>query len=115
MALLLNSPYLVMAAITITACGVFAAIPVIWQIPPKFLTGVGAAAGIALINSFGNIGGFAGPYLTGWLRDLTRNNKSGFFVVAGLMVMAGIVVLRVGRRHEREDSAATAAAREERR
>ena len=60
--------YLVMAAITVTACGVFAAIPVIWQIPPTFLTGVGAAAGIALINSFGNLSGFAGPYLTGWLK-----------------------------------------------
>jgi ACS family tartrate transporter-like MFS transporter len=102
-ALFLDSPYLIIAALTLTAVGVNAAIPVFWQLPSTFLTGVGAAAGIAMINSFGNIGGFAGPYLTGWLRDLTGNNKSGFFVVAGLMVMAGIVVLVVGRRHERED------------
>jgi MFS family permease len=102
-ALFLDSPYLIIGALTLTAVGVNAAIPVFWQLPSTFLTGVGAAAGIAMINSFGNIGGFAGPYLTGWLRDLTGNNKSGFFVVAGLMVMAGIVVLVVGRKHERED------------
>jgi MFS transporter, ACS family, tartrate transporter len=109
-ALFLDSPYLIIAALTLTAVGVNAAIPVFWQLPSTFLTGVGAAAGIAMINSFGNIGGFAGPYLTGWLRDLTGNNKSGFFVVAGLMVMAGIVVLVVGRRHEREDARAVPSA-----
>jgi MFS family permease len=92
-ALLFNSPYLIMAAITVTACGVFAAIPVIWQIPPKFLTGVGAAAGIALINSFGNLSGFAGPYLAGWLKDLTGAFQAGMLAVAFFMVMSGVVVL----------------------
>ncbi|MGI5130885.1 MFS transporter [Pseudonocardia sp. CA-107938] len=96
-ALLFNSPYLVMAAVTITACGVFAAIPVIWQIPPKFLTGVGAAAGIALINSFGNLSGFAGPYLAGWLKDLTGAFQAGMLAVAAFMVLSGVVVLALGK------------------
>jgi len=96
-ALLQNSPYLVMTAITITACGVFAAIPVIWQIPPKFLTGVGAAAGIALINSFGNLSGFAGPYLAGWLKDLTGAFQAGMLAVAFFMVLSGVVVLALGK------------------
>jgi ACS family tartrate transporter-like MFS transporter len=95
-ALLMNSPYLVMAAITITACGVFAAIPVIWQIPPKFLSGVGAAAGIALINSFGNLSGFAGPALAGWLKDLTGAFQTGMLAVALFMVLSGVVVLFLG-------------------
>jgi MFS transporter, ACS family, tartrate transporter len=114
-ALFMDSPYLVIAAMALCAIGVNSAIPVFWQLPSTFLTGVGAAAGIALINSFGNIGGFAGPYMTGWLRDLTGNNKAGMFVVAGFMVMAGLVVLRVGRRHEREDVAVPAASPEEHR
>src|SRR5687767_815866 len=102
-ALFMDSPYLVIAAMTLCAVGVNSAIPVFWQLPSTFLTGFGAAAGIAMINSFGNIGGFAGPYLTGWLRDLTGNNEAGMFVVAACMVMAGIVVLVVGRRQERKD------------
>jgi ACS family tartrate transporter-like MFS transporter len=96
-ALYLDSPYLVIAAIAVCASGVFAAIPVIWQLPPMFLTGVGAAAGIALINSFGNLSGFVGPYLTGWLQDLTGSNRAAMFVVAGFMVLAGVVVLMLRR------------------
>jgi D-galactonate transporter len=96
-ALYLDSPYLVMAAMTVCAVGVYSAIPVIWQLPSAFLTGVGAAAGIALINSFGNLSGFAGPYLTGWLQDLTGSFRTGMFVVAAFMVLAGVIVLRLDR------------------
>lgn len=96
-ALYLDSPYLVIAAMTVCAVGVYSAIPVIWQLPSAFLTGVGAAAGIALINSFGNLSGFLGPYLTGWLQDLTGSFRVAMFVVAGFMVLAGVIVLRVGR------------------
>jgi MFS family permease len=99
-ALFLDSPYLVIAAMCVCAAGVFSAIPVIWQIPPTFLTGVGAAAGIALINSFGNLSGFVGPYLTGWLQGVTGDFRAGMFVVAGFMVLAGVVVLLVGRKAE---------------
>lgn len=97
-ALFMDSPYLVIAAMCVCAAGVFAAIPVIWQIPPTFLTGVGAAAGIALINSFGNLSGFVGPYLTGWLQGVTGDFRAGMFVVAGFMVLSGVVVLVVGRK-----------------
>lgn len=105
-ALYLDSPYLVMAAMTLCAVGVYSAIPVIWQLPSAFLTGVGAAAGIALINSFGNLSGFVGPYLTGWLQDLTGSFRAGMFVVAAFMVLAGVIVLLVGR--ERDERAAGA-------
>ena len=108
-ALYLDSPYLVMAAMTLCAVGVYSAIPVIWQLPSAFLTGVGAAAGIALINSFGNLSGFVGPYLTGWLQDLTGSFRAGMFVVAAFMVLAGVVVLLVGR--ERNEGAAGATGR----
>ena len=97
-ALFLDSPYLVIAAMCVCAAGVFAAIPVIWQIPPAFLTGVGAAAGIALINSFGNLSGFVGPYLTGWLQGITGDFRAGMLVVAGFMVLSGVVVLVVARK-----------------
>ncbi|HEX5348755.1 MAG TPA: MFS transporter [Pseudonocardiaceae bacterium] len=92
-ALYMNSPLLVMVCITVCAIGVYAAIPVFWQLPNAFLTGVGAAAGIGLINSFGNLSGFLGPYLTGWLQGLTGSFRPGLWVVAGFMVLAGVIAL----------------------
>jgi MFS family permease len=110
-ALYLDSPYLVMAAMTLCAVGVYSAIPVIWQLPSAFLTGVGAAAGIALINSFGNLSGFVGPYLTGWLQDLTGSFRAGMFAVAAFMVLAGVVVLLIGRESATAEGAAAATGR----
>jgi ACS family tartrate transporter-like MFS transporter len=93
-ALYMDSPLAVMACITVCAVGVFAAIPVFWTLPTRLLTGVGAAAGIALVNSFGNLAGFAAPYVTGWLEDLTGSFRTGMWVVAVLMVAAGLIALR---------------------
>ncbi|MDN5916580.1 MAG: MFS transporter [Pseudonocardia sp.] len=93
-ALYMNSPLLVMVCVTICAIGVFAAIPPFWSLPNAFLSCVGAAAGIGLINSFGNLSGFAGPYVTGLLQELTGNAKSGMWVVAAMMVMSGLIALR---------------------
>jgi ACS family tartrate transporter-like MFS transporter len=93
-ALYMHSPLAVMACITVCAVGVFAAIPVFWTLPTRLLTGVGAAAGIALVNSAGNLAGFAAPYVTGWLEDLTGSFRTGMWVVAVLMVAAGLIALR---------------------
>ncbi|WP_340682404.1 MFS transporter [Amycolatopsis coloradensis] len=92
-ALYLGSPLWVMIAVTLCAVGVFTAIPVFWQLPNAFLTGVGAAAGIGLINSFGNLSGFVGPYLTGWLQGLTGSFRAGMWAVAFFMAMAGAIAL----------------------
>ncbi|MGW4112449.1 MFS transporter [Actinosynnema sp. NPDC004786] len=96
-ALYLDSPLLVMTAITVCAIGVFAAIPVFWQLPNAFLVGVGAAAGIGLINSFGNLAGFAGPYLAGWLQGVTGDFRAGMWVVAAFMALAGAIALSFRR------------------
>jgi MFS family permease len=93
-ALYLHSPILVMIPVTMTAVGVFSAIPSFWSLPSRFLTGAAAAGGIGLINSIGNLGGFAAPYATGALNDLTGNDKAGMWAVGVLMVMAaGLVVI----------------------
>jgi MFS transporter, ACS family, tartrate transporter len=84
-ALYLTSVFLVVAAISVCAAGVFAALPAVWQLPTAFLGGAGAAAGIALINSFGNLSGFAGPYVQGWMEDLTGSFRAGLWIVAGFM------------------------------
>jgi MFS transporter, ACS family, tartrate transporter len=76
-----------LTALTVALVGITAARAVFWTIPPRFLTGVGAAGGLAFINSIGTIGGFAGPSLMGALKDLTGT----FFV--GLLVMAGVLLV----------------------
>ena len=92
-ALYLQSPFAVMFAITLTAIGIFSALPVFWYLPTTFLSGVGAAAGIALVNSLGNTAGFAAPFITGWLADTTGSKKAGMWVVGLAMFLAAILVL----------------------
>jgi MFS family permease len=73
-------------------CASSAATPFL-QIPSVFLTGTAAAAGIALINSVGNLSGWLGPSVVGWLKDLTGTTASGLYVVAGLEVLAVLLIL----------------------
>lgn len=92
-ALYLKHPIAVMALVVVAAMGIFAALPVFWALPSRFLAGAAAAGGIGLINSVGNLGGFAAPYATGALEDLTGTNKSGMWAVGLIMVLgAGLVV-----------------------
>jgi ACS family tartrate transporter-like MFS transporter len=66
---------------------------VFWSIPPIVLGGSAAAAGIALINSVGNLGGFFGPTVMGWLRQTTGGYAGGMLVLAtGLIIAAGLVM-----------------------
>ena len=92
-ALYLHNPIAVMVPVTIAAIGIFCALPVFWALPTRFLAGTAAAGGIGLINSVGNLGGFAAPYITGALADLTGSNKAGMWAVGIIMLLcAGLVV-----------------------
>ena len=93
MTLYLGSPVAAMVAVSICAIGIMAFLPCFWALPTTFLSGVAAASGIALINSVGNLSGFAAPYITGWLADFTGQQKAGLWVVGGTMVAAAIVTL----------------------
>ncbi len=76
--------------LTLALIGITSARAIFWTIPTRFLTGVGAAAGLALINSIGVMGGAVGPSLMGVLRDAT----GGY--VAGLLTMAVILAVAAG-------------------
>lgn len=78
---------------TITAMGVYSALPVFWYLPTTFLTGAAAAGGIALINSIGNASGFFAPYITGFAKDATGDYKLAMFIVGGICIMGGILTL----------------------
>ena len=66
-----------------------------WTLATSFVHGVGAAAGIALINSVGNIGGFVGPYGIGYLRDSTGGFSAGLIAIGVIVVLGGALVLAV--------------------
>lgn len=78
---------------TVFAVGVFSAIPSFWALPSRFLTGIAAAGAIALINSVGNLGGFAAPYITGALVDLTGSERAGMWAVGAVMLLSAAVVV----------------------
>jgi sugar phosphate permease len=84
--------------LTLGAAGVFSAGPVFWGLPTAFLGGAAAAAGIAVINSIGNLAGFASPYLVGWLTDLTRSTGAGMYAVSAALVIGAVMVLGIGKR-----------------
>lgn len=79
--------------LTLATIGIMGALCQFWAIPPSFLGGAAAAAGIALINSVGNLAGFVSPYLVGWIKDLTHSTDVGLYCVAASLVVAAAIVL----------------------
>ncbi|SDT37209.1 MFS transporter [Actinoplanes derwentensis] len=99
LALFAGSPTLTIAVLAITACSIFAALPNFWTVPTQFLAGAAAAAGIALINTMGNLAGFAAPYITGELADLNGGDyKVAFFVVGAFMLLSSVLMVALSRR-----------------
>ena len=90
---LVSAPVLVLGLLCLGQIGVSAMPPLFWPIPSAFLTGTSAAAGIAAINSIGNLSGFGGPYVMGILKDLTGNFTAGLLVLAAFALAGGIVAL----------------------
>ena len=88
---------LTVAALALAVSGRWSSIPPFWGLPTAFLSGTAAAGGIALINSIGNLGGFVGPYVMGWLKGATGNHALGLRVLAGAFVAGGIlsIALRI--------------------
>jgi ACS family tartrate transporter-like MFS transporter len=93
------------AAIAALAVGLFfllGAHPVFWTMPAALLSGTAAAAGIALINSIGNIGGFVGPYLVGLVEDATGSTDGGLIALAAILVAGSVLATRVAHDPELE-------------
>lgn len=96
-ALIINQPWAIIVGFIFLAIGVFSAINIFWTLPGQTLTGVGAAAGIGLINSVGNLSGFTGPYLTGYLYTTTGNYTIAFLVIASFVAIGGLGLLLLGK------------------
>jgi MFS family permease len=97
LALFAGSPAATIAVITVTACAIFAALPNFWTLPTRFLTGAAAAAGVALINTIGNLAGFSAPYLTGAVHDLTGGYEVPMFIVGFFMLVSAVLMVLLAR------------------
>jgi MFS transporter, ACS family, tartrate transporter len=107
----ISNPVVIMALLCFAQVGISAVPPMFWPLPASFLTGASAAAGIAAINSLGNLSGFAGPYAMGYLKDLTGNFTAGLLLLAGCALAGAVVVvlLRIdARREQLSDNVANA-------
>jgi len=92
-----SSTFIVLAGVALLSVGSFAALPPFWSLAPAMFAGTSLAAAIGLINSLGNLGGFIGPYVTGWLKDLTGDFHTALPVACGSLAFAGLAVLALGK------------------
>lgn len=101
-ALYMGSPVTTVAVITVTACAIFSALPNFWAIPARFLSGAGAASGIGLINSAGNVAGFAAPFITGAVKDATGSYHAPMLIVGAFMLLSAVLVAVVAGQTEED-------------
>jgi MFS transporter, ACS family, tartrate transporter len=93
----LDNPSLKMISLCVAGFGIFANLPVFWTLPTAFLSGAAAAAGIAVINSIGNLAGFAGPFAMGWIKDHTGSYVGGLLLLAAFGIGAMGIVLMISQ------------------
>ena len=84
-------------AICLAVIGIYGTRPTFWPLPSIFLSGTAAAGGIALINSIGNLGGYVGPFIVGWIKDSTNSFEMALYFLAACSLALGALVF-VARR-----------------
>lgn len=94
-----NSFPVLLAGVTVAAVGIYSAAPIFWSFATGSLSGSSSAAGLALINTVGSIGGFVAGYFTGWLRDATGDYRLPLAVMALSLVLSGVIALATLGRH----------------
>ena len=84
------------------AWGLFASLPLLWTLPTAFLAGAAVAPGIAAINAIGNLSGYFGPFIMGWVKDLTGDFRWGLVTIAACALAAVVITLLLGHDVELE-------------
>ena len=107
LALMPHWPYMSMLALTLITIGWGAYVVTFWSLPTAFLSGTAAAAGIALINSVGNLGGYFGPDMIGRIRTATGGDSQAAFFALAAFALAGAVIILVLPRTQTKTAGAT--------
>lgn len=102
-----HAPYLSIFGLTLATAGALAGITVLWALPAAILSGPAAAAGIALMATIGNSGGYVMPFAIGWVRQSTGQVEFGLYAMAAMMIVgAGVLLLTPRLRGSRQANAA---------
>jgi ACS family tartrate transporter-like MFS transporter len=100
-------PAIVVAGFCLASGGVYSGLSTFWTVPPLFLGGTAAAGAFALINCVGNLSGFVGPGLMGWLLQVTGSYQAGLLMCTGVPLMAAISMALLSRSLESKAGAST--------
>ena len=93
-----------MLLLCISQAGIYAFVGTFWSLPNMYLSEATAAVGIAIINSVGNLGGFFGPYMVGFLKDLSGSTTFGMYFLASFAIMGTISVLLIPKKEAAAES-----------
>lgn len=96
--------FLTIACFMVAAAGIKAYQPAFWSLPPLFLTSTAAAGSIGLINSIGNLGGFLGPRVLGYVKTSTGSFAGGIYFLAGGMLVTATILFFLGLGHREQDA-----------
>jgi MFS family permease len=88
-----SNPVLSVIFLSIGTLGVLGSMPLFWPIPSAFLAGTAAAAGIGIVNSVGNLGGYIGPNVPIWVKPFSNDPSAAMYVIAALLIIGGLLVL----------------------
>lgn len=89
---------LAIAGLILATAGASTAQSAFWSLPATFLGGAAAAGGIALVNSLGNIAGFASTFIVGWMSDVTHSTSASLYLFGALIALGGLLILRIPAR-----------------
>jgi MFS family permease len=88
-----SHPVLAFVFLAIGTLGVIGSMPIFWPVPSTFLAGAAAAAGIGLVNSVGNLGGYVGPNIPVWIKGYSKDPSVSLYVIAGALLSGALVAL----------------------
>ena len=84
-------PVLAIVFLAIGTLGVIGSMPVFWPVPSTFLAGTAAAAGIGIVNSVGNLGGYIGPNIPVWMKGFSEDPSVSLYVIAGVLIIGALI------------------------
>jgi sugar phosphate permease len=88
-----GQPVLAIAFLSIGTLGVIGSMPLFWPMPSAFLAGTAAAAGIGIVNSVGNLGGYVGPNIPIWAKSVSADKSAALYIIAALLMVGALLTL----------------------